>query len=112
MGRPRSGAPTGLRVRPNHACNMGGLTIGGVNGDYEFCSFTFFSLPGKVLMRARLLMLAFFCALFLVFIPIPNSSANHLKEHTMPEKQGGAASDMKPGRDEQLWKRALEIHRK
>jgi len=66
----------------------------------------------RVFMRARLMMLVFFCALFLVFIPITNSSASRSKDYKMSEKQGGAPNDMKPARDEKLWKRALEIHRK
>src|SRR6185503_12761593 len=66
----------------------------------------------RVFMRARLMMLVFFCALFLVFIPITNSSASRSKDYKMSEKQGGAPNDMKPARDEKLWKRTLEIHRK
>src|SRR5258705_8568338 len=66
----------------------------------------------RVFMKARLLMLPFFCTLFLVFITIPNTSAGHTKKYIMPEKQGGAPSDMKPARDEKLWNRALDIQRK
>lgn len=64
-------------------------------------------------MKYRLLCAAI-AALFLLTAPhsTPKSKAEHITEPNKASVQGGAPSDMKPQRDEKLWKRALEIQRK
>jgi len=63
-------------------------------------------------MRARLLMLASICAVLLLITPVPSSSANRSRTFHVSDNQGNPANVTTPTRDEKLWKRALEIHRK
>src|SRR5258705_12303951 len=64
-------------------------------------------------MKYRLLCAAI-AALYLLTAPhsTPKSNAEHITEPNKASVQGGAPNDMKPPRDERLWKRALEIQRK
>jgi membrane dipeptidase len=60
-------------------------------------------------MKGRLLPIISICALIICAFVIPTSNAKRFTEST---NQGGPPADSKQPRDERLWKRALEIHRK
>ena len=64
-------------------------------------------------MKVRYVFLVITLALFLAaLISSENGSAEVLNQPNKVSMQGGAPSDAKPPRDEKLWKRALELHRK
>ena len=63
-------------------------------------------------MKVRLFLVASIIALFFSSFVITPSNAKRVTNPEMAKAQAGAASDSKQPRDEKLWKRALEIHRK
>jgi len=63
-------------------------------------------------MKARILIAASICALFIFSFASTTSSAKHSTKSAMAKTQSGSPTEQKPPRDEKLWQRALEIQRK
>lgn len=64
-------------------------------------------ITGKASMFLRLFLFLSICTSLVGSLFITTTNANRVID-----QQGGVASEAKPPRDERLWKRALEIHRK
>ena len=63
-------------------------------------------------MKAPTFLVSSICALLTITSLITTSSAKHTNKSTAMNIQGAATSDTSQPRDEKLWKRALQIHRK
>lgn len=63
-------------------------------------------------MKGRILLLSSICVLITSALLVTTSSAKRKENSNVMNEQGGGTSETKQPRDERLWKRALQIHRK
>ena len=63
-------------------------------------------------MKGRILLGSSICVLITSVLLVTPSSAKHKDNSHVMNEQGGGTSETKQPRDERLWKRALQIHRK
>lgn len=63
-------------------------------------------------MKGRILLLSSICVLITSALLVTTSSAKRKENSNLMNEQGGGTSETKQPRDERLWKRALQIHRK
>ena len=63
-------------------------------------------------MKGRILLLSSICVLITSILLVTTSSAKRKENSNAMNEQGGGTSETKQPRDERLWKRALQIHRK